>query len=61
VADIVSTALFVLGPEAGLAWLGGRDDLAALFLVEEGGELRPRWNPAMEQYLVRRPTSTRGG
>lgn len=52
VADILSTALFVLGPEAGLAWLGDRDDVGALFLVERQGRVQPRWNRAMAAYLA---------
>jgi len=42
-ADCLSTALFVMGPEAGLAWLersgGGAE---AVYLVVEGGRLRAR-------------------
>jgi thiamine biosynthesis lipoprotein len=40
-ADILSTALFVMGPDAGLAWAEERD-IAACFLVPGGaGGIRP--------------------
>ena len=46
-ADALSTALFVMGPDAGMEWLSGREDVRALFLVEtaEGVEARRggRW------------------
>lgn len=34
-ADVLSTALYVLGPEAGLAW-AGRQGVAAAFLLSDG-------------------------
>jgi thiamine biosynthesis lipoprotein len=34
-ADVLSTALYVLGPEAGLAW-AGRQGVAAAFLLNDG-------------------------
>jgi thiamine biosynthesis lipoprotein len=52
VADVVSTALLVLGPERGLRWARGRRDLGVLFLVEREGRLERRWNPALEPFLV---------
>jgi len=52
VADIVSTALFVMGPEAGLEWALGREDLGALFLVSEPAGLQAVWTPAMDPWLV---------
>jgi len=51
VADILSTALYVMGPEAGMAWARARADLGALFLVEREGCVEARWNPAMERWL----------
>ena len=54
-ADVMSTALFVMGPDSGLAWLGDRTDIAALFLVERNGRLEPRMNPPMRRYVVRLP------
>lgn len=50
-ADVLSTALFVMGPEAGLRWVRDRADVGALFLVDREGRLEPRWNGAMEAYL----------
>ena len=53
VADIVSTALYVMGPEAGLIWAEQRN-LAACFLDRteskgKNGELRVRVTPAFQQ------------
>lgn len=44
-ADVLSTALFVLGPEEGPRWAAGaarRGGVRALFLEEKGGRLRLR-------------------
>jgi thiamine biosynthesis lipoprotein len=60
-ADILSTALLVLGPEEALRWAGRRSDFGVLVLVEREGRALPRWNEAMERYLVGNTTSTRGG
>ncbi len=51
-ADAVSTALLVLGPEAGLEWASTRRDVGVLFLIIRGREVERRWNRALEQYLV---------
>ena len=52
VADMVSTALLVLGPDAGLRWARDRQDMAVLFLFERDGKLEQRGNAALEQFLV---------
>lgn len=52
VADVLSTALFVLGPGEGLAWARGRSDFGALFLWEEGGVMRAESNAAMAEFLA---------
>jgi thiamine biosynthesis lipoprotein len=52
VADVVSTALFVLGPEVGLRWAQAREDVGVLFLIERNGALERRWNRALEEFLV---------
>ncbi len=49
-ADAYATALMVLGPEAGPAF-AEQHDLAALFLVREGDELREILSPAMDALL----------
>ena len=47
-ADALATALFVLGPEAGLAWARARQ-LAALFVLREPGSgLRDLATPAFD-------------
>jgi FAD:protein FMN transferase len=60
-ADAVSTALLVLGPEAGEKWAVSRDDMGVLFLIERDGRLVPRWNQALERYLVQDSTFSGGG
>jgi thiamine biosynthesis lipoprotein len=42
VADILSTALFVMGPEAGLAWADRHPGIGAVFLVRRPGGLEVR-------------------
>lgn len=49
-ADAVSTALFVLGPQAGLE-LAKAQNLAAFFVSKEGKELRETWSPAFAKYM----------
>lgn len=58
VADILSTALFVMGPEAGMRWLKGRD-IAALFLVVQHDGIQAQWTPALEP-LISKSTGSGG-
>src|SRR5574341_53764 len=51
VADILSTALFVMGPEEGPRWANNRKDFGALFLILRDGQLEARWNAAMQPYF----------
>jgi thiamine biosynthesis lipoprotein len=51
IADILSTALFVMGPEQGLRWVEARD-IPALFLSLDGQSVRARWSPALQPLLV---------
>jgi thiamine biosynthesis lipoprotein ApbE len=60
-ADALSTALLVLGPEAGAKWAEGRENVGVLFLIEREGRVVSRWNHALEQYLVMDSTHSRGG
>jgi thiamine biosynthesis lipoprotein len=60
-ADALSTALLVLGPEAALAWARSRDDVGVLVLAERGGRLAARWNRGLTPYLVSDSTRNRGG
>ncbi|UCF20376.1 MAG: FAD:protein FMN transferase [Gemmatimonadota bacterium] len=53
VADVLSTALYVMGPEEGLNWAESWEEIGALFLVLEAGGLRLSWNAAMEPFLER--------
>jgi len=57
VADILSTSLFVLGPEAGMALSRAMDDVGVLFLVDGPDGLVPTWNPALERWLHDPPLS----
>jgi len=61
VADIVSTALLVLGPEEGTRWAEGRNDIGVLFLIERAGRVEPWWNRALERHLIVDSTLTQGG
>ena len=60
-ADAVSTALLVLGPEAGAEWAEDREDMGVLFLIERDGRVVPWWNHALVRYLVTDSTFSRGG
>ncbi|MBI2502886.1 MAG: FAD:protein FMN transferase [Candidatus Latescibacteria bacterium] len=50
-ADILSTAVFVLGPEAGLKLIAALPRTAALVFFEEGGQLRHRSSAGLEGRL----------
>ena len=52
VADVLSTALYVMGPEAGATWASQFPDVGVLFLEERDGALLPCWNSAMAGWLV---------
>lgn len=54
-ADVLSTALFVMGPEAGRRWVEEREE-GVLFLEVRGGEVEASWNEAFEQYRVNQRT-----
>lgn len=60
-ADVVSTALLVLGPAEGLRWARDRRDLGVLFLIEHDGRIERRWNAALEKFLVSDSTFQRNG
>ncbi|MCY4659679.1 MAG: FAD:protein FMN transferase [Acidobacteria bacterium] len=55
VADVLSTALYVMGADTGLAWAGARD-LAAAYLIADaaGGGVRVRATQAFEERFGRR-------
>jgi FAD:protein FMN transferase len=60
-ADILSTALLVLGPEQALAWARDRPEIGVLVLEDHGGRVRSRWSPGLEAFLVQDSTLVRGG
>ena len=51
-ADVLSTALYVMGPVAGLAWARRLEDVGALFVSECDGSLVGCCNAALERWLV---------
>jgi thiamine biosynthesis lipoprotein len=51
VADVLATALYVMGPGEGMLWLERRPEVPALFLEPHEGRLQARWTPAMERWL----------
>jgi thiamine biosynthesis lipoprotein len=53
-ADILSTALFVMGPDEGLQWAEGQG-VAALFLVPRDRLVQPRWSSPMQQLIISHP------
>ncbi len=55
VADILSTALYVMGPDAGLPWVESQGSIGALFLVNRGGTVEIRAS-ALAQALIERST-----
>ena len=59
-ADVLSTALFVLGPEAGSAF-ARQHGIAALFLVQRGGELQSIVTPALRPLVAGSPLPSLGG
>ena len=54
VADIVSTALFVMGPEAALEWAADRP-YGVLVQDRRGDAVSVRWNAAMERWMTDGP------
>ena len=57
-ADALATALYVMGPQAGMAWAAGHPELDALFLEADDGALIASWTRGMEQWLIDRPVSS---
>lgn len=50
-ADVLSTALFVLGPDSALAWAGNHPEVGVLVLDRRDGAVRPRWNEGLRPAL----------
>jgi thiamine biosynthesis lipoprotein len=50
-ADVLSTALFVLGPDSALAWAGRHQEVGVLVLDRRDGAIRPRWNDGLRPVL----------
>jgi thiamine biosynthesis lipoprotein len=51
-ADCLSTALFVMGPDAALAWAAARDDVDVLVLAVAGERVNARATPRLRERLV---------
>jgi thiamine biosynthesis lipoprotein len=60
-ADALSTALLVLGPDAALAWAESRDDVGVLVLEVDAGRPAARWNRGLARFLVTETEPHRGG
>ena len=58
VADVLSTALHVMGPEEGPRWLASYPEVAALFLESREDGVHPVWTPAMERWLEVPPSKS---
>ena len=50
-ADVLSTALFVLGPDSALAWGMRHPEVGVLVLDRRDGAVRPRWNEGLRPAL----------
>jgi len=46
-ADVLATALFVLGPDSALAWGSRHPDVGVLVLDRRDGAIHPRWNAGL--------------
>jgi thiamine biosynthesis lipoprotein len=57
-ADVLSTALYVMGPRAGLEWSASLADEGVLFLEERGDAVVGLCNAAMARWLVEGPVLT---
>lgn len=51
-ADALSTALFVMGPKAALAWAEQHADVGVLVLETGHDDVRATWNRALNQWLT---------
>jgi thiamine biosynthesis lipoprotein len=52
VADILSTALFVMGPDEGLPWAAARGIAAGFLVPESGGRVSVRATPAFRRSVL---------
>lgn len=52
VADILSTALYVMGPDAGLPWAEARGLSACYLVVDAGGRVRTVMTPAFRRIVL---------
>ena len=52
VADVLSTALFVMGPEAAKSWLSSHAGIEALLLTLEDGTVHPWYTPGLAHRLI---------
>lgn len=52
-ADVLSTALFVMGPRAARAWARNRADIAVLVLENTTDQPRASWNEAMSRLILK--------
>jgi thiamine biosynthesis lipoprotein ApbE len=50
-ADVLSTALFVLGPDSAYAWADAHNDVGVLILDRRDGAIRFRYNEGLRMAL----------
>lgn len=50
-ADVLSTALYVLGPDSALSWAMNHPEVGVLVLDRRDGAVRPRWNEGLRPAL----------
>lgn len=60
-ADVLSTALFVMGADEGRAWAEAHEGVAALFLRPGPGGLDASWDAEMEAMILEAPDGARPG
>jgi len=48
---VLSTALFVLGPDSAVAWGNAHPDVGVLVLDRRDGAVRPRWSDGLRPAL----------
>lgn len=60
-ADILSTALYVMGPDDGMTWVQNHPEIGVFFLEICGEGVRATWNHAMEPWFLEVPGNGRRG
>jgi thiamine biosynthesis lipoprotein len=59
-ADALATALFVMGPDKGFEWARKQQDIAALFIRDNHGQLSSKWTTSFQEFFSVPQHSTKG-